>query len=190
MNNRDLILFTQCVMDSNGETEIVSLYICSKESERTIGPMLDEFKKFNDNWTKTKVIIGDKDFADRAVYQQKFPNANLQICLFHVLLAFHREITTQKRNITNAQRISALEVITRLVYSESAHAYDLAYEELRSLNLEQVSKYYDENWHAIRQEWTTHGRNTHANYMNNTNNRSERLNRTFKQISIIDMQLW
>lgn len=76
-----------------------------------------------------------------------------------------------------------MEIITRLVYSRTLDDYNLAYEELCALQLDLVSKYYDENWHAIREQWTIHGRNNYAFYMNTTNNRSERLNRTFKQLS-------
>lgn len=45
-----------------------------------------------------------------------------------------------------------------------------------------MTKYFNENWHVIKEEWTIYGRNQFAHFMNRTNNRSERLNRTFKQI--------
>lgn len=53
------------------------------------------------------------------------------------------------------------------------------YKKLCDLKLEKVSAYFNGNWHNIRDEWTIFGRNAHANY---TNNRTERLNRTLKQI--------
>lgn len=183
MNDRDLPLFVQCVVDGNGETEIASLYICQSESRIGIGAMLDVFKEHNKNWTKTSVIIGDKDFADRSVYSEKFPDANLQICLYHALVTFNREITTQKRNITANERVAALEVIERLVYSKTSEEYDVAYEELLALDLKLVTEYYNDNWHVIKEQWTMYGRNTYAHFMNTTTNRSERLNRTFKSIS-------
>lgn len=144
--------------------------------------MLDIFKKFNKDWYKATVIIGDKDFADRAVYCEKFPQAVLQICLYHVLTKFHREISTTKREISSTQRVAALEVIQRIVYSQSDDVYQSTYQELCDLKLDLVTKYFDDNWHSIKEEWTLHGRNGYANCMNGTNNRSERLNRTLKQI--------
>lgn len=178
----DLPLFTQCVVDGNGQTEVVSLYICRSESKEGIGAMLDIFKGFNKDWNKTTVIIGDKDFADRAVYTEKFPQSVLQICLYHVLTTFHREISTTKREISASQRVAALEVIQRIVYSKSDEVYQSTYEELIDLKLDLVTKYFNENWHSIKDEWTLHGRNRFANYMNTTNNRTERLNKTLKQI--------
>lgn len=179
----DMPLFTQCIVDGNGLTEVASLFLCNSESRQGIGAMLEVFKKCNEKWTETAVIIGDKDFADRSIYTEMFPDAQLQICLYHVLVALHREITTQKRNISAAQRISVLEILTRLVYSKTSDDYNVAYDELCAMKLELVTKYYDDNWHEIREQWTMHGRNTYACYMNTTNNRTERLNRTFKQIS-------
>lgn len=144
--------------------------------------MIKIFQELNPNWTKTKIIIGDKDFADRSVYTDCFPDAVLQICLYHVLATFNREITTTKRGITAQQRTKALSILERWVYSHSKDIYDNMYKQLCDLKLEKVTAYFNENWHNIRDEWTIHGRNVHANYMNYTNNRTERLNMTLKQI--------
>lgn len=181
LNNQQLPLFIQSCIDGNGETEITNLYVCKSESREGIGAMLDVFKEVNANWHETKVFIGDKDFADRSIYTEKFPGAALQICLYHVLLTFHREVTA-KRGITPDQRFSALEVIQRIVYSQSSEIYDSIYQELIGLGLDYVTAYFNDNWHPIRDEWTTYGRNKFANFLNDTNNRSERQNRTFKEI--------
>ncbi len=182
LNNVDMPLFIQCVIDAEGQTEPVNLFICRSESRVSIGTMLDIFKKYNKNWIKTIVIIGDKDFADRYVYTEKFPQAILQICLFHVLTIFHREITPQKRDITASERVIILEILQRIVYAKSEAVYQSAYQELCALKCDGVIKYFNENWHAIKEEWTMFGRNQYANFMNSSNNRSERLNRTIKQI--------
>lgn len=102
LNNRNLSLFIQLCIDSNGETEVVSLYICRNETREGIGAMLNIFKEYNTNWFKTKIFIGDKEFADRSVYNEYFPNTKLQICLFHVLQIFNREITTTKRTLLSS----------------------------------------------------------------------------------------
>lgn len=44
LNNRDMPLFTQCVVDGNGETEVASLFICKSESREGVGAMLEVFK--------------------------------------------------------------------------------------------------------------------------------------------------
>lgn len=182
LNNRQMPLFVQMCIDGNGESELISLYVCRNESREGVEPMIKIFQQFNPNWTRTKIIIGDKDFADRSVYVDCFPDAVLQICLYHVMATFNREITTKKREITAQQRIEALHILQKLVYSRSSESYEKLYKQLCDLKLEKVTEYFNQNWNTIREEWTTFGRNTHAHYMNTTNNRTERLNRTLKQI--------
>lgn len=183
MNNLNMPLILQLCVDGNGETEIASMFIGRSESRSSVGAMIDAFQDFNSAWTKTVVIIGDKDFADRDVYMEKYPDAVLQICLYHVFVAFNREITTAKRNINKQQREAALSILECLAYSSSENSYQTYYKELLDLNLEEVTKYYNENWHGIREEWTQYGRNKYSNYLNHTNNRSESINQKFKLIS-------
>ncbi len=150
-NNREMPLFIQSVVDGNGVTEIASLTICKSESRVVVEFILDCFKKYNPNWDKVKCVIGDKDFADRVVYKEKFVGVVLQICLFHVLRTFNREISTVKRNITTAQR--ALDILQSLCYSQSEDDYQKEYKKLCELNLVGVTEYYNTNWHNIRNEW-------------------------------------
>lgn len=119
LNNKKFPLFIQLCIDGNGNSEIVSLYMCVSESREAVGSMIDSFKELNPSWIKTKVILGDKDFADRGVYSEKFRNAVMKICLFHILRTFRREITMYKREITSSQRDEALIILQRLVYSSS-----------------------------------------------------------------------
>lgn len=180
MNNANMPLITQLCVDGNGETEICSIFFARSESYLSVGAMVDAFQSFNPGWKNTKVILGDKDFADRGIYADKYPNAVLQICLYHVLVTFNREITTAKRKITTEQRKTVLEILQRLAYAESKASYDSTYNEFLGLKLEEVITYYDNNWHNIRDEWTQFGRNAHANYLNSTNNRTESINQKFK----------
>ncbi len=104
MNNRDMPLFVQSVVDGNGETEIVFIGICRSESRVVVEFLLDTFKSLNPSWQKVKCVVGDKDFADRIVYTEKFDGVALQICFFHVMRTFNREITTAKRNYERAAK--------------------------------------------------------------------------------------
>lgn len=107
----------------------------------------------------------------------------MQICLFRALRNFNREITTAKRGITTAQREVVLDIMVNMAYSRNSKEYDMLYAKLRNLNLPGVIKYFDENWHTIKNEWTLHDKNEWNNYMNYTNNRLESLN---QKIKIID----
>lgn len=183
LNTHNMPLILQLIIDGNGETEICSLFVCQSEALISVGAMVDTFQFFNPSWTKTRVILGDKDFADRGIYKQKYPDAVLQICLYHVLVTFSREITTQKTGITKEQRTHVLEILERLTYSTSSESYDSIYKELVELDLEKVTQYFNNNWHVIKDEWTIHGRNQYANFLTTTNNRTESTNQKIKMIS-------
>ncbi len=182
LNNRRIPLFILLVVDGNGESEIACLWFIKSESKECISPMIDAFKELNLSWTKTKVIISDKDLSERTVFAEKFGGIPIQICLFHALRNFNREITTTKRNITTAQREVVLDILAKMAYSRNSIEYDILYTKLRDLNLPAVIKYFDENWHTIKNEWTLHGKNEWNNYMNYTNNRVESLNQKIKII--------
>ena len=50
--------------------------------------MLAAFKRLNDSWERTTVIMTDKDMTERSVLAEVFPDATLQLCLFRTLREF------------------------------------------------------------------------------------------------------
>ena len=79
--------------------------------------MVNLFKLHNKNWPKTTTIMSDKDFVDRDVFKEEFPDAHLHICLFHVLRTFRREITSDKLGITQSERTLVLELLQKMAYA-------------------------------------------------------------------------
>lgn len=53
LNNLNMPLFIQLCVDGNGDSEIVSLYVCVSESRVGVGSMIDEFKKLNPHHFKS-----------------------------------------------------------------------------------------------------------------------------------------
>jgi len=45
-------------------------------------------KQHNPSLSNTKCFMADKDMTERRVISETFPDATLQICLFHVLRTF------------------------------------------------------------------------------------------------------
>ena len=78
-------LYLMLTVDSNGQSEIVGAFLTTSETEEAIRKMVQTFKRENPSWSSTKVVITDKDFTERAVFQKEFPGASLLICLFHTL---------------------------------------------------------------------------------------------------------
>ena len=92
-------VFLQLVIDGNGESEIVAVYISVNEDAETLTSLVQVFQKNNPAWGKTKTILTDKDLTERSIYANLFPDAKLQLCLFHVLKSMRREIHCEKMNI-------------------------------------------------------------------------------------------
>lgn len=58
----------------------------------------------------------DKDMNERDVLPEAFPNATLQLCLFHELRTYGREITIKAMSIRSVERSVALDIHTTKNY--------------------------------------------------------------------------
>jgi len=121
-------VYLMMVVDGNGQSEIVCAFVTVLETEESMGKMIQIFKSNNPAWVSSRVLISDKDYNERAVFAKEFPSISLQLCLFHVLRSFRREITCEKMGIRAGERDHALEILTRLAYSKSGSDYDQHYE--------------------------------------------------------------
>lgn len=149
LNELRMPLYIMLVVDSNGQSEIVAVFLTASETEEAILKMAQAFKSHNANWSQTTVIISDKDFVERAVFQREFPEARLMICLFHTLRSLRREVTCDKLGLLPGERDHALEILTNLAYSFSADQYADNYKDLTTSGLKSVIEYYNTNWHPI-----------------------------------------
>lgn len=172
-NELRMPFYLMTTVDGNGETEIIAAFIVTSEEEHMIRQMIQIFKTKNPKWTDIKVILTDKDMVERTVFSEEIPNSNLQICLFHVLRTFKREITTEKMGITGGERTTVLEIIQKLAYSRSENEYNTHYEELQATQLHNVLRYYDTNWDHIRKQWVEGLKHQQMSMGERTNNRLE-----------------
>lgn len=117
LNNLRMPVFLQLIVDGNGESEIVSVFVVVSEDANTMTELVEVFKKHNGAWEKVRTIMTDKDFTERMVYGEAFPNACLQLCLFHVLRSIKREVNTEKMSISLDQKNLCLEIIQKIAYS-------------------------------------------------------------------------
>ena len=81
------------------------------------------FKKDNPSWPKIKVVITDKDMSQRKWFKLAFENVDLQLCLFHVLRNFNREISCAKHSLSQQERNSILGYVQALVYARNESDY-------------------------------------------------------------------
>lgn len=75
LNDRRMPLFLMMVIDGNGESQIVAMFIIRTENYDVVLKMLNKFKTVNANHNEVKTILSDKNFADRRAYTEALPNA-------------------------------------------------------------------------------------------------------------------
>ena len=85
LNELRMPLYLMLIIDGNVQSEIVAAFLTTLETREAITAMVQAFKLHNPNWSHTKVVISDKDFTERSVFEAEFPGASLIICLFHTL---------------------------------------------------------------------------------------------------------
>lgn len=170
------------VLDGNGESHIVAVWLITSEDAANIRAMTEIFQQYNEEWCKTVTIMADKDFTERNIFLQQFPQANLLICLFHVLKTFRREITSERVGITSAERYMVLEIVQRMAYSTNEEMYMKCYKELEETKLTKVIEYFNSNWHEIREQWVNGLKDDSLTYQNRTNNRVESINQKLKSV--------
>ena len=71
-------LYIIMVVDGNGASEVVALWLVANEDQNTICHLMDIFMKHNDT-TQIRYIMADKDMAEKNVLAEKIPNAVLLI---------------------------------------------------------------------------------------------------------------
>ena len=169
------------VVDGNGESKIIALWLVVNEDKTTITHLMDIFMKHNDT-TRTKCIMADKEMTERNVLAEKIPNAVLMICLFYTLRTFRCEISNDKMGVNAAQRIAVLEIISILVYAQTEEEYLKFCQRLKDIKLKQVIKYFNENRHAIREQWVEGLKREACHYLNSTNNRLESIYQKIKSV--------
>lgn len=146
-------LYLFLTIDGNGNSEIVLVFLTLLEGKDDISAMIQKFKEHNPQWINTKVIMTDKDFTERIVFTEEFPDASLQICLFHTLRSFRREVNCVKMGIRSRERDYVLELLSKLAYSRTESDYNNHYHNLLQCGFNEVIKYYNAHWHDIRYEW-------------------------------------
>ena len=124
----------------------------------------------------------DKDMAEREAIRQELPQASLLLCLFHVLRAMSREVTTAKMALSEAQRTTALSCLQQTAYASSSEEYDRQFECLQASMPASVVRYFDANWHPCRREWVLCWQRKNVTFGERMNNRLESVNQRLKAV--------
>lgn len=182
LNDLQMPLYVLMVVDGNGESEIVALWLTQCEDKVTLGSLINEFKNHNESWNSIQCIMSDKDMTERNVLTEHLPTAKLLICLFHTLRSMKREVSCEKLHISQAERTMSLEILNKMAYAKDEDEYTKLHDQLKQCAPKSVLEYFSSNWHDIRHQWVDGLKNCQCNFMNRTNNRVESINQKLKMV--------
>ncbi len=79
--------------DSNGQSEIiVGCLLCCEDSE-SMTWMMNTFKEYNNEWSKCRVVMANKDIGERDVIKNWLPNTSVFI---------HSSLLNEKYHVINS----------------------------------------------------------------------------------------
>ena len=170
-NNLNMALYAVLAVDGLGESHVVASFFVTSEDKTSLEDMLQRFRRQNPRWRDVATVITDKDMTERSVFKSIFPQVDLQICLYHTLRTFSREVTMDKMHINSAERTLSLEFLEKLAYAQDEAEYQDRYRSFCNEVPTSVTRYFTANWHDIRVEWVKGLKSIHL--QNNTTNRVE-----------------
>ena len=177
-NDCEMPFFVMMGIHGEGESHVLVAFPLIQEDEFSICKMARIFKK-NAKWTDVHVVITDRDMSESTVFKSELPQLELQICLFHVLRTFGREMTVKTMSIMSAQRCTLLDSLQEIVYSRNVDECQRNYDEFCAVFPKPDMKdCFD--WHTITTKWVQ-GLKT-DNYNTSTKNRLENFLQKLKSI--------
>ncbi|XP_033121366.1 uncharacterized protein LOC117120449 [Anneissia japonica] len=186
INKLRMPLYTFVIEDGNGKSQRAAYCFVVNEKRDTLQRMMSRFADVHDV-TRIKVVIVDKDLKEIDAIKSVIPNASVQLCKFHVLQIFTREI--RKLVVTEELHSRLTLAMKQLVYAPSLEKFLKRMIAVASIAPLEFMAYYRKNWDQSRESWAAYLTNSITNLGNTTNNRIESHNHKIKQLLNRDMTL-
>ena len=84
----------------------------------------------------------DKDMGERRELAAAFPAATMQLCLFHMLRSFSRELTQEKMGVKAGLRDALLTVFNGMASARSGEEFEQQCAALADLDIPAASQYF------------------------------------------------
>ena len=174
-------LYAFLVMDGFGNGRLVYATLVQNEKAETLQAMVDSFKCANPHWQSIKTIIIDKDFTEIKVLRERFPDARVLLCTFHVVKAMRLRISGIEGLCLESKQ-QLLSAAKKLINTTSEKHFEETLQEIEVSNKD-FHQYLVASWIPMKDMWAMHIRQNCLTYGNNSNNRIESFNQKIKQIT-------
>ena len=171
-------LYTILVEDGNGNGRVVGYCFVSDERQETLELMLKEISRVHD-FSRVETVILDKDKSEINAVKKVIPNANIELCKFHVMQAMMRKI--RKLPMRHSIRTKLLAVSKKLVYARTERRFDSIKAVIQQVSAP-LDEYLEKSWIPCKEQWAGYLTRRHVNLFNSTNNRLESHHQKIKQV--------
>ncbi|ETM33118.1 hypothetical protein L914_19606, partial [Phytophthora nicotianae] len=140
---------------------IVHHSILERETETNLLLSIGQFKKENPSWNNVRVIVSDKDFNEKEVLAEAFPNARQLLCQFHVIARLRlkvgelADITIEKKQAVKASCHLMMKSRNAMEYKNHK---DTMLRLLGGNSSDPFYKYSQANWELCKDEWVDYHR--------------------------------
>jgi len=177
LNQAGMPLYALVVEDADGCGKLAAVILTHNETAINIKTMLERVKHHNPALNSTQVVIVDKDFAEVNAVKEVLTNAQIQLCVFHVLKAIRKELL---RTIPKQKQREAYSTMHSLVYARNAEQFDTQWHKLGDYPA--FKRYMESSWLPLKKWWVQYERMSHVNLGNAMNNRIESQFGKLKQV--------
>lgn len=84
-------------------------------------------------------------------------------------------------NLAGENKQNAIDIFDKMLYSSEAK-YNELYNQMKEIGNDALTRYFDDNWHNVRQNWAGYSMNDQLHFFNRTTNRNECLNQKLKSV--------
>ena len=124
------------------------------------------------------IIVIDKDFTEWKILKDKFPDAIILFCQWHVIKALFKKVCDL--DIPKDKREYLHNLLRVLVYSANYVATKTKVFDVSSADFQE---YYNKNWEDYQSMWVSYKRDSYMHLANTTNNRLESHNQKLKDLT-------
>ena len=171
VNNRKLPLSSILVMDGNGEGRVVAHAILKNDRQETLRHFLVQFKEHNPCVQDSRVFLVDKDFNETVLLKEIWSEAQVFLCLFHVLKAL--KVRISQLPLPQSSKDTLRQLAQKVVYSHSEEQYSAALTALQLSAPAEFVQYFADNWDNCKEMWVEFSRMLALHLGNRTTNRVE-----------------
>ncbi|XP_034233441.1 uncharacterized protein LOC117640701 isoform X2 [Thrips palmi] len=182
INSRRMPVSVFMTMDGHGDGRPVGYAFIANERSETIANVLQSFKTSigAECASKIKTVIIDKDYSEAKAIKNVLPDANIQLCDFHVSRTFKTRAKKEDPKV--------LVLINSLRYCSSEEFPGIV-AELENIASEEFFDKFKKDWLNCKLAWCFRDKQKSLNLGNNTNNRLENHNSKIKMMLNQDNEL-